>query len=185
MTIAIAAPTNTPTTKPQMVCWMLSQAPTPANSLTSPAPMPPMAYIGSRQAIATPVPSRLHKSPYQPNAIVAKIQPLTMNGYVSQLGTLSSMASITEPTIRTTVTSHATQCSDRTWAKSVRNIGILVSLPRELKCLGQGDRRDCGTAQWNGSAARPSWSSAPSQHVTHQRDEDRKAVAEKLPASGQ
>ena len=66
----------------------------PAISLTSPAPMPPTEYRGSKVARPTTVPSRAAPNPVQPLIQTLNAMPERTIGKVIQLGTRSSLPSI-------------------------------------------------------------------------------------------
>src|SRR3954447_9800880 len=88
--IAMIAPTIVETTNAYSVVVLQTHAPTPASSLTSPAPIPPMAYAGSNNASPTTVPRTLYIRPSKPaygeNATLYT-QPEMIIGKVIQFGT--------------------------------------------------------------------------------------------------
>src|SRR5262249_46230280 len=93
------------------------QEPKPMVILTSPAPMPPMAYIGNNRPQASRVPARAEpRPPSPPKGTSSKLlsrpssQPLRIRGKVSLLGTLNFHQSITAAAILPTQMKRTGQC---------------------------------------------------------------------------
>src|SRR5258708_38289148 len=96
-----------------------SQAPMPAISFTSPAPIPPTLYKGRRQARPAAMPARAMPNPSQPETEALYASPVRTIGNVIQLGTLNCLPSIYAATIKVTQTSLTCQVSMKKACQSI------------------------------------------------------------------
>src|SRR5689334_20483167 len=107
MPAPITAPASADQANAHRVSQGPIQAPTPAISFTSPAPMPPIAYKGKSVKRPTAAPPADVNNSAVPPFQNAKIKPPAIKLNVSQLGTRSERPSMTAASIRTNETSQA------------------------------------------------------------------------------